>query len=78
MRCSRQFARYFRTWVQSDWHLFKCINHEVQEGNRTYVLNTWHENTSDFATAVGDACRAVRLSETILPEYEDLTKPTTT
>jgi len=59
--------------VLYDWQLFKCINHEVEDGNRTYVLNNgkWYEIASDFATAVADTCRAVRLSETSLPEYQD-------
>ncbi len=56
-----------------DWQLFKCLNHEVVDGNRTYVLNNgkWYEVASDFATAVADTCQSVRPSASNLPEYQD-------
>jgi uncharacterized protein (TIGR04141 family) len=56
-----------------DWQLFKCLNHEVVDGNRTYVLNNgkWYEVASDFATAVADTCQSVRPSTSNLPEYRD-------
>lgn len=56
-----------------DWQLFKCLNHEAVDGNRTYVLNNgkWYEVASDFATAVADTCQAVRPTTSNLPEYQD-------
>jgi uncharacterized protein (TIGR04141 family) len=56
-----------------DWPLFKCINYEVETGNRTHILNNgkWYEIASDFATAVANTCRAVRYSDIELPAYED-------
>jgi uncharacterized protein (TIGR04141 family) len=56
-----------------EWSLFKCLNHEVESGDRVHVLNNgkWYEVASDFAAAVADTCRSVRSSETLLPEYQD-------
>jgi uncharacterized protein (TIGR04141 family) len=56
-----------------EWQLFKCIYHEISDGEHTYVLNNgkWYEVASDFATAVSETCRAVRPSDTELPEYRD-------
>jgi uncharacterized protein (TIGR04141 family) len=56
-----------------DWQLLRCINHEVQDGDKTYVLNNgkWYEIASDFVTEVVSTCRAVRPSEAGLPMFED-------
>jgi uncharacterized protein (TIGR04141 family) len=56
-----------------DWQLFRCINHEITDGDHTYVLNNgkWYEVAADFATAVSDTCRSVPESETAFPNYQD-------
>lgn len=61
-----------------DWQLFKCINYEVSEGNRSHVLNNgkWYEVASDFVSAVAETCRGVASSDARLPRYEDKNEET--